>query len=136
MGEGLRLEVGDIDDARGLVHIRNAKGNMDRFVLLLSATHLMLRHYWQVHRNPSLPFPSRMGGIKAGTSATSALDRDAIAAALHQVAAACGLTKKDHATLPAPRLCHTFDRGRCKSARSAKMRVCGTLVLAVGIVAP
>ena len=30
LGEGLRLEVGDIDGARGRVHIRNSKGNKDR----------------------------------------------------------------------------------------------------------
>ena len=30
LGEGLRLQVGDIDVARGRVHIRDAKGNRDR----------------------------------------------------------------------------------------------------------
>ena len=30
LGEGLRLEVGDIDAARGRVHVRDAKGNKDR----------------------------------------------------------------------------------------------------------
>jgi site-specific recombinase XerD len=34
LGEGLRLQVGDIDGARGRVHIRNAKGNRDRLVPL------------------------------------------------------------------------------------------------------
>jgi integrase/recombinase XerD len=96
MGEGLRLEVGDIDGARGLVHIRNAKGNKDRFVPLPSATHLMLRRYWQVHRNPSLLFPSRVGGVKASAGATSPLDRGAVAAALRQVVVACGLKKRSH----------------------------------------
>jgi site-specific recombinase XerD len=32
LGEGLRLEVGDIDAARARVHVRDAKGNKDRFV--------------------------------------------------------------------------------------------------------
>ncbi len=31
LGEGLRLQVGDIDADRRRVHIRNAKGNKDRF---------------------------------------------------------------------------------------------------------
>src|ERR1035437_1748797 len=34
LGEGLRLQVGDIDAARWRVHIRDAKGNRDRFVPL------------------------------------------------------------------------------------------------------
>jgi len=34
LGEGLRLEIGDIDAERGRVHIRNAKGNKVRFLLL------------------------------------------------------------------------------------------------------
>ena len=32
LGEGLRLQVGDIDATRGRVHIRDAKGNKDRLV--------------------------------------------------------------------------------------------------------
>jgi site-specific recombinase XerD len=34
LGEGLRLKLGDIDAARARVHIRDAKGNKDRFVPL------------------------------------------------------------------------------------------------------
>ena len=34
LGEGLRLQLGDIDAARAQVHIRDAKGNKDRFVPL------------------------------------------------------------------------------------------------------
>ena len=43
-----------IDATRQRVHIRNAKGNRDRFVPLPAATLLVLRRYWQVHRNPVL----------------------------------------------------------------------------------
>ena len=59
LGEGLRLQVGDIDGARGRVHIRNAKGNRDRLVPLPRATLNLLREFWQVHRNPVLLFPNR-----------------------------------------------------------------------------
>jgi len=34
LGEGLRLEVGDIDAQRHRVHIWDSKGNKDRFLLL------------------------------------------------------------------------------------------------------
>ncbi len=67
LGEGLRLEVGDIDAARGRVHVRDAKGNKDRFVPLPQATHQHLRRFWQVHRNPVLLFPNRHGGRKGAS---------------------------------------------------------------------
>jgi site-specific recombinase XerD len=68
LGEGLRLQVGDIDAARGRVHIRDAKGNRDRFVPLPQTTHHLLRRFWQVHRNPVLLFPNRHGGLKGAAS--------------------------------------------------------------------
>jgi integrase len=40
LGEGLRLQVGDIDAERRRVHIRDAKGNKDRLVPFLIKTHL------------------------------------------------------------------------------------------------
>jgi integrase/recombinase XerD len=60
LGEGLRLQVGDIDAERGRVHIRNAKGNRDRFVPLPQATHTILRRFWSVHR-PCSCFPIATG---------------------------------------------------------------------------
>ncbi len=45
LGEGLRLQVGDIDAARQRVHIRDAKGNKDRLVPLPQATHPLLRRW-------------------------------------------------------------------------------------------
>jgi site-specific recombinase XerD len=65
LGEGLRLQVGDIDAARGRVHVRDAKGNKDRFVPLPQATHRHLRGFWQVHRNPVLLFPNAMAAARA-----------------------------------------------------------------------
>ncbi len=38
LGEGLRLQVGDVDADRQRVHVRNAKGNKDRLVPLPDAT--------------------------------------------------------------------------------------------------
>ncbi len=34
LGEGVNLKVSDIDSERNLVHVRNAKGNKDRFVFI------------------------------------------------------------------------------------------------------
>jgi integrase/recombinase XerD len=93
LGEGLALTVADIDAQRRRVHVRDAKGNKDRFVPLSDATLSVLRRFWCTHRNPTLLFPSRKGGLQAASTATSALDRGSIQAALRKVAADCGLKK-------------------------------------------
>lgn len=93
LGEGLRLEVGDIDATRQRVHIRDAKGNRDRFVPLPAATLLVLRRYWQVHRNPVLLFPNRHGGLKNAHRAATPLDRGGVQSTLRIVTEACGFKK-------------------------------------------
>ena len=98
LGEGLRLQVGDIDAARGRVHIRDAKGNRDRFVPLPQATHHLLQRFWQLHRNPVLLFPSRHGGLKSAATATTYLDRGGVQTTLHKVIQTCGLKKRSRRT--------------------------------------
>jgi len=98
LGEGLRLQVGDIDAAHGRVHIRDAKGNRDRFVPLPHATHRLLRNFWHVHRNPVLLFPSRLGGAKAAATATTPMDAGGVQSTLHKVVETCGLKKRSHRT--------------------------------------
>lgn len=99
LGEGLRLQVGDIDATRGRVHIRDAKGNRDRFVPLPQATHQLLQRFWQVHRNPVLLFPSRHGGLKCAASATTHMDRGGVQKTLRQVVLACRLKKTSAPTV-------------------------------------
>ena len=99
LGEGLRLQVGDVDAARGRVHIRNAKGNRDRFVPLPQMTLQLLRRFWQVHRNPVLLFPNRHGGLTGAATATTPMDSGGVQATLHKVVAACGLKKRSHLTV-------------------------------------
>jgi len=94
LGEGLRLTVGDIDSGRHRVHIRDAKGNKDRFAPLPDTTLDILRRFWLVHRNPVLLFPNRKGGLKGSRSATSPLDRGGVQVTMRQVVAACGLKKR------------------------------------------
>jgi integrase/recombinase XerD len=98
LGEGLRLQVGDIDAARSRVHVRDAKGNKDRFVPLPQATHQHLRQFWQVHRNPVLLFPNRLGGLGGAGQATTPLDRGGVQTTLHKVVEACGLKKRSRLT--------------------------------------
>jgi integrase/recombinase XerD len=94
LGEGLRLEVGDIDAARARVHIRDAKGNKDRLVPLPAVTLDVLRRFWRLHRNPVLLFPNRHGGLKGAASATTPLDRGGVQSTLHKVVVACGIKKR------------------------------------------
>jgi hypothetical protein len=119
LGEGLRLQVGDIDAARWRVHIRDSKGNKDRFVPLAQATLDLLRRFWQVHRNPVLLFPNRHGGLKGAAGATTPLDRGGMQNTLRKVVAACGI-KKDHATQSTSQLRNPSDRRGCGPARGAE----------------
>lgn len=107
LGEGLRLQVGDIDAARGRVHIRDAKGNKDRFIPLPQAAHQLLRRFWQVHRNPVLLFPNRHGGLKGAAAATTPLDRGGVQKTLQRVYRACGLKKRSAPTAFGTPMPHT-----------------------------
>jgi site-specific recombinase XerD len=94
LGEGLRLQVGDIDAVRARVHIRDAKGNRDRFVPLPQATHTLLRRFWATHRNPVLLFPSRHRGLAGAANVTTPLDPGGVQTTLHKVIGTCGLNQK------------------------------------------
>jgi len=99
LGEGLRLEVGDLDAPRQRVHIRDAKGNKDRFVPLPDVTLNLLRRFWSVHRNPVLLFPNRKGGLKGSRTATTPLDRGGVQTTMKKVVKACGIKKRFHSTI-------------------------------------
>jgi site-specific recombinase XerD len=98
LGEGLRLQVGDLDAQRRRVHVRDAKGNKDRLVPLPAATLAVLRRFWQGHRNPALLFPNRHGGLTAATRAVTPLHRGGVQRTLRQVAAQCGVKKRSPRT--------------------------------------
>jgi len=98
LSEGLALKTGDIDAVRHRVHIRDSKGNRDRFVPLPEATLSVLRRFWQTHRNPELLFPNRQAGLSGARNASTPLDRGGVQKTLHHVALACGLKKRSHRT--------------------------------------
>lgn len=58
LGEGCRIQVGDIDRHRGVLHVRSAKGNKDRYVPLPPAILPLLEAAWREHKNPVWIFPS------------------------------------------------------------------------------
>lgn len=93
LGEGLRLKVGDIDATRQRVHIRDAKGNKDRFVPLPDNTLQVLRRFWRLHQHPDLLFPNRKRGLKNSHLATTPLDRGGLQIAIRKVVKELGLKK-------------------------------------------
>ena len=58
LGEGVRLQITDIDSDRLQLHIRQGKGAKDRYVPLPERTLEMLRQYWITHRHPIWIFPA------------------------------------------------------------------------------
>lgn len=57
--EGVSLQVADIDSARMMIHVRQGKGNKDRYVPLPHRGLLMLRAHWLTHRHRVWLFPAR-----------------------------------------------------------------------------
>jgi integrase/recombinase XerD len=85
LGEGLRLQTGDIDAGRKRVHIRDSKGNKDRLVPLPKNTLNVLRRFWKVHKHPILIFPNRKRGLKNAHLVDTHLDRSGVQTAMKKV---------------------------------------------------
>lgn len=94
LGEGLRLQTGDIDAGRQRVHIRNAKGNKDRFVPLPVNTLKVLRRFWSIHKHPVYIFPSRKRALKNVLLVNTHLDRGGVQTAMAKVVEQLGINKK------------------------------------------
>ena len=58
LGEGVRLQISDIDSDRMFVHIHQAKGNKDRYIPMPVRTLEILRAFYKIHRNPVWIFPA------------------------------------------------------------------------------
>ena len=94
LGEGLRLQTGDIDAGRQRVHIRNTKGNKDRLVPLPTKTLQVLRRFWSVHKHPTFLFPNRKRGLKNAHLVETHLDRGGAQVAMQAVVKELRFTKK------------------------------------------
>jgi integrase/recombinase XerD len=69
LGEGVRLQVSDIDSDRMFVHIHQAKGNKDRYIPMPLRTLEILRAFYKMHRNPVWVFPAPgRGGQKMSSN--------------------------------------------------------------------
>lgn len=77
ISEACRLQVGDINSQRDVIHVHGGKGKRDRFVPLGPALLGFLRHYWKTARPQGpLLFPS--------SGASGCVTPDAVRDSLHQ----------------------------------------------------
>ena len=96
LGEGLRLEVRDIDSQRMLLHLRAAKGNRDRYVPLPETTLRLLRELWKTHRHPTLLFPGKGHSGQGAKTATEPMSYSTLQRAFRLALKASGVRKDAH----------------------------------------
>lgn len=112
LGEGLRLEVRDIDAERRLLHIRAGKGNQDRYVPLPQRTLLLLREQWKSHRHPVLLFPAKGHSGLGARTATEPTSRTTLQRAFRLALEASGVKKAAHVhTLRHSYATHLLEQG-------------------------
>ena len=75
--EACRLEVRDLREQKGRVHVRQGKGGKDRFVPIATPMLEDLRRFWRRHRHPRWLFPGLQCNWKAGKESPAVLARKA-----------------------------------------------------------
>jgi integrase/recombinase XerD len=112
LGEGLRLQVRDIDAERMLLHIRAGKGNQDRYVPLPHRTLRLLREQWKAHRHPTLLFPAKGHNGQGARTATEPMCRTTLQRAFRLALQASGVKKAAHVhTLRHSYATHLLEQG-------------------------
>ena len=96
LGEGLDLQVRDIDSERMFLHIRGGKGNQDRYVPLPERTLRLLREQWKSHRHPTLLFPAKGHSGLGAPTATEPMCRTTLQRAFRLALQASGVKKDAH----------------------------------------
>ncbi|MFC2087451.1 site-specific tyrosine recombinase/integron integrase [Bacteroidota bacterium] len=77
VGEAINLKPEDIDSKRGLIHIRNAKGQKDRYVTLSDQLLKLLRRYFRQYK-PKIYLFNGQKGEKYTTSSIRKVFRNAV----------------------------------------------------------
>jgi site-specific recombinase XerD len=96
LGEACRLMPTDIDSARGVVILRNAKGATDRQVPIPPATVDALREFWKTHRNRRWLFPAQSCGHRRGSPADRHIPLGAVQKAFQLARKASSVQKAAH----------------------------------------
>jgi site-specific recombinase XerD len=94
--EGLRLQVGDIDKERMLVHVRCGKGAKDRYVPLPAKTLAVLREHWATHRNRDWLFPGHAHNRAQAAVATRPVTKSSVHIAFQQAVQELRFRKSIH----------------------------------------
>ena len=120
-GEGVSLQVTDIDSERMVLHVRQGKGAKDRHVPLPESTLEMLRSHWTTHRHPLWLFPAKPRDGQPWATATAPMSPEQPA----KGHAGCGARERhpeacDCAYL-APFLCNTPAGSRRQSASDSSL---------------
>lgn len=90
LGEGIGLQVRDVDSERMCLHIRQGKGSKDRYVPLPETVLPLLRAYWLSHHHPTYLFPAK---ASRGSLAQSSMDPTGVQRAFKAALAASGVNK-------------------------------------------
>ncbi len=85
LSEGINLKIGDIDADNMRVHIRDSKGNKDRFVPMPHKTLQVLRQFWKTRRHPDFIFPNRKRGVGNAHLVDRPLERGGIQVAMKKI---------------------------------------------------
>ncbi len=85
--EACALQVGDIDSARGLIHVRKGKGGRPREAMLSKTLLTTLRAYWAAHRPPR-PY------LFPGPDPSKPIDPRSVRIVLAGAVTACQITKR------------------------------------------
>ena len=92
--EGLNLQVGDVDGARGLVHVHRGKGAKDRYVPLPTSTLFLLREHWKSHQHRRLLFPADGRKHTGMSTAQSSMSPTAAQSAIKKITQRLDFGKK------------------------------------------
>ena len=92
--EGVSLHVGDLDGERKMLHIRQGKGNKDRYVPLPEGTLTLLRAHWSTHRHPVWLFPAPTRAGIPLSSATQPMDESGVQRAFKAALQESGVQKE------------------------------------------
>lgn len=85
--EACQLETRDVHAARGVIHVREAKGQKERFAILSPRLLAILRAYWSIERPPAPWLFASSRGVRCLTPETARV-------ALKLAAAKAGVAKK------------------------------------------
>jgi integrase/recombinase XerD len=91
--EGVHLQVTAIDSERRMLHIRQGKGDKDRYVPLPEGTLTLLRQQWSTHHHPVWLFPAPTRAGVPMSSATQPMDERGVQRAFKAALQESGVQK-------------------------------------------